>query len=359
MPTALTSEDFTAWASDRRGPVALHLREDLLPVEGRGAVFFPPTYAGLQGSYNIDTLEDGTRVALVDSVGAQANRIEPLFAEEEELRGLVPQITVRYGDADKATDGKISLMQAGHRLGDALVRATELGEEAHGAFMSFLRENNASRLARVAPTSLVFGVWDSRDTMAKVPRLLQSTIRAWDVSRLSRSAQYVPALDYAALDVFSETDKEKAEEKAVKGGKDPLAQRGYVHVPATDSHGGVVATGPIRRDLTINLVQLRRLNAAEETKSLREYLLGLALVAATEPVDSFLRQGCLLVPDDEQPPIWTLITRKGERQQVSLPSGTVRKFAENAAKSFGVGESREVAFDKKLAGKDAKKQAKK
>lgn len=349
MPTALTAEDFKAWASDRHGPVALHLREDLLPVEGRGAVFFPPTYAGLPESYNIDTLEDGTKVALVDSVGAQANRIEPLFADEEELRALVPQITVSYGDAAKKTDGKISIMRAGHRLGDALVRSTELGKEAHAAFQGLLRENDATLLAKLAPTSLVFGVWDSRDTMAKVPRLLQSSVRAWDVSRLSRSAQYVPALEYAELEVFSMEAKEEAEKK---GEKDPLSKAGFAHVPATDSHGGVVAAGPIRRDLTVNLVQLRRLAAADEakTKLLREYLLGLTLVAATEPIDPFLRQGCLLVPDDEHPPTWTLVMRRGERQDVTITSDVAREFAESAAEAFGVDKKeRMVSFNKKLA----------
>ena len=41
-------------------------------------------------------------------------------------------------------------------------------------------------LAKIAPTSLVFGAWDSRDTQAKLPRLIASTIRAYDVVKLSR-----------------------------------------------------------------------------------------------------------------------------------------------------------------------------
>ena len=64
-------------ASDLAGPVALVLRQKLLPVEGADSVIFPPTYAGI--GYNIDTLSDGTKVATVDSIGAQANRLEPLF----------------------------------------------------------------------------------------------------------------------------------------------------------------------------------------------------------------------------------------------------------------------------------------
>lgn len=86
------------------GPVALHLRQVLLPVEadkeGRG-VIFPPTYADI--GYNVDTLADGTRVATIDTVGSQANRLEPIFKstgkndkgeELNPLASLVPQIEI-------------------------------------------------------------------------------------------------------------------------------------------------------------------------------------------------------------------------------------------------------------------------
>ena len=45
MSTALTREALDACADDPHGPVALHLKETLLPVEGRSGVIFPPTYA--------------------------------------------------------------------------------------------------------------------------------------------------------------------------------------------------------------------------------------------------------------------------------------------------------------------------
>lgn len=341
------------WAADRLGPVALHFRQDLLPVEGRHAVFFPPTYApakkGDEPGYNIDILSDGTRVALVDSVGAQANRMEPIF-KEDRFKHLVPQIDVAYGDAKKGTDGSISLLEAGHRLGDAIVRCTELKDEAQAAFHALLRKGDAGPLARMSPTSIVFGVWDSRDTMAKVPRLVQSTIRAWDVSTLTRSAQYNPTLDYSELEVFSEAEKQKAEGKS----SSPLAERGFVHVPSSASHGGVVAQGPIRRDVTINLVALRRLRAEEKDKELRQYVLALALVAATEPIDPFLRQGCLLVPDAETPAQWQSVARDGTRTDIELDANAVSAYATQRAERFGIAPARSVRFDKKLAKSDTK-----
>jgi hypothetical protein len=56
--TTLTAETIDVWADDRNGRVALHLKQRLLPVEGEGAVIFPPTYADI--GYNID-LSDGTK----------------------------------------------------------------------------------------------------------------------------------------------------------------------------------------------------------------------------------------------------------------------------------------------------------
>ena len=64
---------------DPNGPVALVRKQELLPVEGAGAVFFPPTYASDKQPYNVDVLSDGTKVVTVDSVGSQANRMEPIF----------------------------------------------------------------------------------------------------------------------------------------------------------------------------------------------------------------------------------------------------------------------------------------
>jgi CRISPR-associated protein Csb1 len=338
-PLPLSHEIINSWADDPKGPVALHLKQKLLPVEGEGGVIFPPTYADI--GYNIDTLSDGTKVVTIDSVGSQANRMEPIF-KREPFSKLVPQIDIQYGN-----DKSISILEAGHRLGDALVRSTELQQPAQDAFKVLLDTNDASAIAKLAPTSLVFGVWDSRDTQAKLPRIVQSVVRAWDVDVLHRSAQYNPALDYSSLEVFTEKEKEEQEGKA--GSR--LAERGFVHVPATGAHGGIVARGPIERDVTINLVALRRLTG-DDGQALRRYILGLSLVAAIEPMDAFLRQGCLLVPDARVPAEWVLVGRKGNRDAISLTDAIVLDYATASAVAFGVGESKIIAFDKARAKKD-------
>lgn len=349
-----TADIINSWADKADGPVALHLKQKLVPVEGEGGVVFPPTYADI--GYNIDTLADGTLVATIDSVGAQANRIEPIF-KEAPYAPLVPQIEISYGN-----EKQISLLEAGHRLGDAIVRCVgkdeasgfDLRQAANDAFKLLLDANDVSALAKLAPTSLVFGAWDSRDTQAKLPRIVQSVIRAWDVAVLSRSAQYNPPIDYAAFDVFSEEEKTKQEGDP----KSPLAKRGFVHVPAGKALGGIVVHGRIERDVTVNLVALRRLKG-ENGEALRRYILGLSLVAATSPLDPFLRQGCLIVPDAAAEAQWTLVDRSGGRTELALTEETAIDYATTAAKAFGVGPDRRLAFSKERAREDAKKADKK
>lgn len=324
---------------------AIVIREPLVPVEGPDGVLFPATFAAAEdrsvfpGGYNIDPPTGEKNVCLVDSVGSQANRIEPIFATAE-YKHLVPQIIIAAGEMS------LNLLEAGHRAGDAIVRCTSLQKKIHDAFRSVLK-GNALDMAKTAPTSLVFGVWDSRDTQAKLPRLIASTIRAFDVLRLTRSAQFNPSADYIGLGLLEDTTDKKL--------KDAYAERGFVHVPASVSHGGVIAKGGIRRDVTFSIAALRLLTAGEDanhTLALRRYVLGLSLVALTSPPQTYLRQGCNLVPDPENPRKTTLVYADGSREEFRLTHEQAVAFAKLAAKEFGVGESHSVTFDSDLAKKD-------
>lgn len=349
----LTKTDLAALAENVDGPVALTRREFLMPVAADGIVF-PPTYAG--GGYAIDDLSDGTKTVIVDSVGSQANRMEILFVRNKRSNGpfadLVPQVGIEIERRDEKGNAKdvISIMEAGHRLGDALIRSSELADDANEAFALYRREGDAALIAKLSPTTLVFGAWDSRDTQAKLPRIVQSIVRAWDVDPLKRSAQYAPPVDYAELDVFTEAEREKAEGKE----SSDLAKRGFVHVPSVDTHGGVRVNGEITRDITVNLTALRQLGG-DDGDALRCYILGLALAAATAEIDGFYRQGCHLVPDPEAAAPWRLVKRDGTREEVLLDAGEVRRFAAEFCQRFGKGPDKTVPFDKKKAQADAKK----
>lgn len=331
-----------AWLDESADPpAAIVLREFLTPVEGKDGVFFPPTFAAAEnskefpGGYNIDHLGNGENVCLVDSVGSQANRIEPMFATGD-YAALVPQLVVEAGEK------KVNILEAGHRAGDAIVRCTELKDALQKAFQD-LKKGNAVPLAKLAPTSLVFGVWDSRDTQAKAPRLLASTIRAFNVAKLTRSAQYNPAIEYVEERLLEETE----DKNALKA----YSERGFRHVPASATHGGVIAKGDIRREVTLQLAALRVLRGAseDETKKLRAYLLGLALVAFTKPAVGFLRQGCNLVLDGDRKPESKVVYPDGRREDSGLTHAAALAFAKTAASAFGIGESKTVKFDTKLA----------
>jgi CRISPR-associated protein Csb1 len=215
-------------------------------------------------------------------------------------------------------------------------------------------KGNAEPLAKIAPTSLVFGVWDSRDTQAKLPRLVASTIRAFNVRKLMRSAQFVPATEFVENGLLPEAPDKKT--------ADAYAERGFIHVPASGSHGGVQLTpqGSIRRDATLSLAALRRLTIAEadgaeseRTLMLRRYILGLSLVALTAEQDTYLRQGCNLVPAEEgKSRKFEIVHATGKREPCELKHEDATAYAAAAAESFGVGPDRKVAFDKKRAAKD-------
>jgi CRISPR-associated protein Csb1 len=248
----------------------------------------------------------------------------------------------------KAGEKEISILEAGHRAGDAIVRCSSLQQELQDAFRTLLK-GDATKLAKIAPTSLVFGVWDSRDTQAKLPRVIASTIRAYDVRKLTRSAQFNPATEFV-------NDK-LLDEPTDKATKDAYAERGFIHVPASASHGGVIADGGVRRDATLGLAAIRLLHAGKDvtqTLALRRYVLGLALVAFTHNPAGYLRQGCLLVLDSGKPREFVEVYPSGERKPSGITHNDALEFASVAAKEFGVGESKKVPFDLEKAKKDVK-----
>lgn len=326
----MNADRYDAWLQPATGPVALTIRQDLQPVLGDGSVFFPPTFAPAEGSKDDapDYVIDG-EVALVDTVGSQANRMEPLF-KQPPYASLVPQARIAVGQRE------VNLLDAGHRAADALVRFSEKWPDLKAAFEEIRDKGIATTLARLSPTSIVFGAWDSRDTQAKLPRLVGSTIRAEGVKKYTRAAQY-----------FSSFDKEEIQDL---GTDKALSDVGMNDAPSGRGPGGVTATS-IRRDAVLNLVALRALRAEndEETTKLQRYILGLALVAFACEQDGFLREGCLLVPDGSRPTEVQLVTRKGKREPVSVTSEDALAYAQAAAEAFKVAEDWTATFDRESA----------
>lgn len=357
-PLQLTDELLDTWANDPKGPVALHLKQKLLPVEGEGGVIFPPTYADI--GYNIDTLSDGTKVATIDSVGSQANHMEPIFKstdkdekgeEANPLARLVPQFEIELhtkGEGKEKHIERRSLLDLAHRSADAVVQSSPtLAALLNPAFLALRNHDDAGLLCTLAPTSLVFGVWDSRGGSGeKLPRLVRSVIRAWNVEPLYAAAQFNSIWKH-----LDETQQEALKTEEKQKNRAGRSDVGLADAPSTFRRvsesaarqmsefrngspnperrvlGGVIARGEILREVTINLVALRTtsgsLKDTRKDHEIRRYLLSLALLAATHDQDLFLREGCLLrYAGNEQ---WQQVPRRGDIQSVDLSSETALK----------------------------------
>lgn len=312
---------------------ALVQREYLIPAEGKDSPFFPPTFAGTGsegGGYCIDTMKDGTQTCLVDTVGSQANRMEPIFAKEP-YSGLVPQVVISAGQQST------NIFEVGHRAADALLRHSSIGVDLDKALRS-LADGDPAPLARIAPTSFVFGMWDSRGTQVKLPRIVSSVIRAYDIDQLTRSAQYFLPVNYR--------DEELLGEASDKKHSDARSDLGFNEIPSTNTHGGIIAHGEIRRDTVVNLSALRLIIADDREEEVQKYILSLSLLAATCGGIGHLRQGCILTRDPERgTPRWEVIYPDGRREGVEIDHGSVLEYAKEAAKAFGKGGDIDAVFE--------------
>jgi CRISPR-associated protein Csb1 len=339
------------------GPAAIVAKQWLKPVGGD--VFYPPTYAnpsqrkGDPPVYNIDASEDGKHsICVIDSIPSQANRVEPVFGRLYDKAGsqlrLVPKVvvTARIGDEEQETN----LLEAGHRAADALVQLSSLRSEFVKAIKA-RAQGDSTPLAKLAPTSLIFGMWDSRESGVKVPRLINSIIRAYGVTERRRSAQFNAAIDYEAAGVVPGKGDKK------------LSEVGMDDAPATFQHGGIEARGGVCRDASLNLCTLRDIVSTdgEKTLALQRYVLGLSLVAMTyfDSKTFNLRQGCQLVAVPDKPMTRTLVYADGTEKPFDIDSDGALAYAVAAAQAFVVGEDHiDGKFDPRLA-KAALKKSKK
>ncbi len=343
-------DQFDSWLQDN-GPAALVFHRLLLPIEGKESWIFPPTFASSESvedederngsDYQIDQLPDDPRhnVCLIDSIGSQANRMEPMF-KNEPYSALVPLRVVEMKNGDI-----VNLLDVGHRAADAAIRFSKnLGPKIWAGFDLMKRKRDCSALAKLAPTSLVFGVWDSRATGVKIQRIVRSVIRAYNVRKAKRSATYQASYDYTGNELIgSEHDKGN-------GKNNPLSQEGFKFSLATGTHGGVQVLGDIRQEAIINLVALRTLTA---DLKLKRYLLGLALVALSyRDQQCFnLREGCLLRAKSKEDfdGNWKSVNFDGTENSNKITHEIALQYAQFTAEEMSFDVSELDTFDKETA----------
>jgi CRISPR-associated protein Csb1 len=388
MSNDLILKQYDDLLMDDADVAAIVIRERLRPVQGPRGVFFPPTFAATgrgKSDYQIDRFgpraddpEGAQRDGLiasrctVDSVPSQANRLEARLLKYS--GSSIPRITV---SGSRVGQGSIDLLEVGHRVGDAVVRYSKVkvtkngkeeekdGFEPFEAALQAYVKGDAAPLARLAPTSLVFGHWDSRDsatkksTKSKARRLIRSEIVAFNVQKVTKRSQYWSSIDPEVsqdLEQILKEAKEAAQEDP--NTKNPASQLGMTDVPAPESPGGVIAFGPIERTAIIALSGVRALATfkapnqegvteidADKTLALRRYLFALALASAADPGVWDLREGCILVRESKtengkvvaDPSAFTAVKVKhsGEEDLFVPPAnGAAKSYLDAAATAF-------------------------
>jgi CRISPR-associated protein Csb1 len=275
---------------------------------------------------------------------------------------LIPKVTIT---GSRVGQGSLDLLEVGHRVGDAVLRYSkkedkdgfEPFEEALRAFV----KGDAGRLAQLAPTSLVFGHWDSRDsatkksTKSKARRLIRSEIVAYNVQKVTKRSQYWSSIDPEVSQELEQILKEaKAAAQEDPKTKNAASQLGMTDVPVPESPGGVIAFGSIERTTIIALSGIRSLVTfnessasgqassesgveidAEKTLALRRYLFALALAAAADTGIWDLREGCILVRKSSKALTAHKVKYSGEEEPFTVPTADeAQGYLEAAARAF-------------------------
>ena len=125
---------------------AFRCRRRLQPAGGEGDKVFPPTFAGAVYAFEarrVPGREGPVTCVLLDSVQSQANRMELALQDAIDAGNIkMPLLVVDFSEhgptgdieADKKAGklidavGKITSLQVPHRLADAILRDSELGD---------------------------------------------------------------------------------------------------------------------------------------------------------------------------------------------------------------------------------------
>lgn len=204
----------------------------LQPAGGPGDKIFPPTYPG-EGRSNPPPRHvfeyrriGGSNVlcVLIDSVQSQANRLEEALRDASDTGQVAfPVIAVDFAKTDLADIGRITTLDAPHRVFDAIIRDSQLEgvpfrDTDQGKRLVAAKASHASGVFELSPAALVFGAWNSTGEGggmgAKFPRAVVSEI--------------------VGIGVATETDPQTGEEtpsgKRTGSRIDPLGIRSGVRV---------------------------------------------------------------------------------------------------------------------------------
>ena len=363
--------------------VALRSRMALQPAGGQGDKVFPPTYAVAQNAEHKYAVEErhydgkASMSVLLDSVASQANRAELALLEGWELGELsfpVPYVDFRQDD-EIGDIGQLTVLEAPHRLADAVFRDSLLGGTLFrlsdaGRAITDAQPRNATALFRYSPTGLLFGMWDSTGPKgglgskfqrayvseivgldAQVGKKVGSRLDPLQIERLATEERAFNHKDPAEVWTFerdqAELDKKGKPVYASRGaatgesGQPSKINHGNIP-PSIDTAAGGVTISKAVQTTVVSLAALRRLRFAGHSRSAEVAArtavaaLGVASIAYQHEMDYDLRSRCLLIP--EHSPRIELVGRNGVPAEVVDIDRQVAKDILDQASADALGE---------------------
>ena len=313
----MTSErklDLSALRDAMKSGAAIRSVTRLQPAGGPGDKVFPPTFGDIDKidlpngqswstKYAVERRRlggDSRLCVLLDSVASQANRMEEALQRSwDEERVKFPVVRVDFTGAthddpalDLSTlggDGYLTALETPHRLADALLRDSMLGElrfraSKDGREFTEAAPHNATAVYRLCPTALIFGMWDSTGPKggqgAKFQRALVSEIVGVGVEFGRKTASRIDPVGveinagpiFAAEDPEQEWTLDESEaRKDKKGNPVPFSRKGKEKpgrpsninhgniAPSLDSIAGGVTLDYAQQTTVLSLPALRRL----------------------------------------------------------------------------------------------------
>lgn len=369
-------------AAVRKGGAALVRKENLEPLGGFDVLVSPPTYSGGKYNYTARTVDGETSAAVIlDSKQSQLGRLEKAISNAPvgSVLNMIPRIAVTAPKSDKNPfEKRFTDIELPHRVYDGHIQLAKTSDDqgksvymtSHPKYIALRNTavSGAWELLNTAPTSLVFGAWDSARKGGVQTRILSAiTGDTYGVLSDQRGGFYSETKrNYARTDPFGpqyipgekvikelyplRADDPKAVPSKAKN-KDSAAAIGVGNLIGETKDLGLagVCLSKIVRTTILSLSTIRLLNFGDEVNSradkddaltaIRALLAAYALVARTYADQNItLRAGCELIATS--PSHWELVLEDGTVEQFDnltvSEAESLLSEALKAAEKFGV-----------------------
>jgi CRISPR-associated protein Csb1 len=355
----------------------------LQPAGGPGDKIFPPTYPGEGRGANAAPRHvferrriDGNNVlcVLIDSVQSQANRLEQALQVARDGGAVgFPAIAVDFSGTDVADIGRITTLDAPHRVFDAIIRDSELAgvrfrDTEQGQRLVEAKAHNARAVYELSPTALVFGAWNSTGEGgglgAKFPRCIVSEIIGVGVAtesgvdRATGEVGEVPSgrrvgsrIDPLGIRSGVAIYKLPNGDWSLDAPKDKKGKDASKVRPSEINHSNIapsvsqlgVSIDYALHSFVLSFAALRRLRIGASAADLAAQTvlaaLGLAAATAQDRGGYFLRSRCDLVPEPDSPSSFEIVNANGSVEMVELDFAQASRLAvegAQAAKAAGL-----------------------